>query len=82
MQAVEEDLVDQVFEGETDRLAPDEAAAVRYAERMWAQRGDLTDEEFAELRRHFDDAQVVELSFAVGAFISLGQMIKAFAIPK
>ena len=82
MQAVEEDLVDEVFEGDTSRLAPDEAAAVRHAERMWSQRGDLTAEEFAELQEHFEPDQIVELSFAIGTFISLGQMIRVFGIPK
>lgn len=82
MQAVEEDLVAEVLEGDTSRLQPDEAAAVRYAERMWAERGDLSAEEFGELEDHFEHDQIVELAFAVGTFIALGQMIRVFGIPK
>lgn len=33
------------------------------------------DDALAELRRHFDDAQVVELTYAIGTFIGYSKQI-------
>jgi alkylhydroperoxidase family enzyme len=45
--------------------APAERAALAYAETMTITGQKVTDELFAEVRRHFSEAQVVELTAAV-----------------
>jgi alkylhydroperoxidase family enzyme len=49
----------------TGVYADDEAAIVRYAAALTRMRA-IDDELYAELERHFDRTQIVELCFAVG----------------
>jgi alkylhydroperoxidase family enzyme len=43
-------------------FTPRERAALAYAEMVTISPNDITDEQFAELRRHFTDREVVELT--------------------
>ena len=47
------------------RYAPNERAALAYAEAMTVTGQKVTDELFAELRRHFSEPQIVELTAAI-----------------
>lgn len=45
-----------------------EKAALRLAEQMTLDANHIPDEDFAELRRHFDEGEIVELMAAIGLF--------------
>jgi alkylhydroperoxidase family enzyme len=60
-----ENLAD--FENRSD-FAPKEKAALRFTERMTRDSHTVDDQLWSELRRHFDDGEVVELAAAVGLF--------------
>ena len=49
----------------SSHFSPAERAALAYAEAMTITGQKVTDELFAEVRRHFSEAQVVELTAAV-----------------
>ncbi|HUA34050.1 MAG TPA: hypothetical protein VMA09_10630 [Candidatus Binataceae bacterium] len=51
---------------ENPLFTPRERAALRYAEEMSQTSVDVPDEVFEELRRHFDDRQIVELTAEIG----------------
>jgi hypothetical protein len=47
---------------------PDHEAALRFADAMTRGRGEVPEAIFAELRRHFDEPQIVEISAVIGLF--------------
>lgn len=55
------------FEKRNDFTAP-EKAALRLAERMTRDSHTVDDELWAELRRHFNEGEVIELAAAIGLF--------------
>ncbi len=50
---------------ENPLFTPRERAALRYADGMTQTSVDVPDEVFAELKQHFDDRQIVELTAAI-----------------
>jgi alkylhydroperoxidase family enzyme len=62
-----------------DSLSASEQAAIRYA-REFGQGGKVTDETFAELRKHFSDRQITDLTLLCGYFMALGSTISAFRV--
>ncbi len=54
--------------GESSGLSEAEKAAVRMAETMTRDARAVDDELFSELRRHFDEGQLVELAAVIGLF--------------
>ena len=68
---------------ESDKLAESivssEKAAIRYT-REFAQGGKVTDETFSELRKHFSDRQITDLTLLCGYFMALGATISAFRV--
>jgi alkylhydroperoxidase family enzyme len=56
-----------------------ERAALGYAEAMTMSTS-VPDEVFAEVRRHFDDREIVELSVLIGTYIMHNRVMKALAI--
>ena len=58
-----------------------ERAAVRYAEVMHTDPRAGGSAAITALRETFTDAEVIELSFSVAQFISMGQLIHAMGIP-
>lgn len=61
--------IEAIWEFETDPLFGDaERAALRVARGAGRVPNEVTDEEFADLRRHFSDEQVVEIVAAVAVF--------------
>ena len=50
---------------ENPLFTPAERAAIRYAEEMTRTPVEVSDELFAELRRHFDDRALVDLTSAI-----------------
>lgn len=64
-----DDLLQHLAEFETrNDLTDKEKAAVRFAERMTTDSHGFDDAAFAELRRHFDEGEVVELASVIGLF--------------
>ncbi|MFN8027018.1 MAG: carboxymuconolactone decarboxylase family protein [Acidimicrobiia bacterium] len=57
-----EELVDEIGESERRAMTEAEFAAVTYATKLATDHLSVTDDDKAELRRHFDPEQVVELS--------------------
>lgn len=45
-----------------------EQAAIRYAERVTLEAHSISDEEFAALREHFGEGEIVELTAVIGLF--------------
>lgn len=48
---------------------------MRYAERMATNFRSVDAPFLAELREHFSDAEIAELGFMIGQYISLGRML-------
>ena len=55
------------FENRSD-FTTKEKAALRFAEHMTRDSHTVNDELWSELRRHFDEGEVIELAAAVGLF--------------
>ncbi len=53
---------------ESHPFPPDQRAALRFADAMTTGRGEVPDEIFADLRRHFDEPQIVEMAAVIGLF--------------
>jgi alkylhydroperoxidase family enzyme len=51
-----------------DDLTPREKSAVRFAERMTVDAHNVDDALWDELRRHFDEGEVIELGSVIGLF--------------
>ena len=69
MRGVSEEKIAAVFHFETSQLFDEaERAALRFALAASAQPNPVTAEDFAELRRHWDEGQIVEILAVVGLF--------------
>lgn len=63
----------------TDLFDPRERAALAYAEAMTLTTS-VPDDVFAEVRRHYSDREIVELSVLIGTYIMHNRVMKALAI--
>jgi alkylhydroperoxidase family enzyme len=71
-------LIDDGFEASP--LSDREKATIRYVDRMLA--GETpTDAERRELRDHFDDGQLVELTLAISLFLGFSKIAVALGPP-
>lgn len=57
-----------------------EAAALDFAEKLALSHTELDEAYMAGLRRHFSDAECVELGLAAAAFLMLGRLHHAFGV--
>lgn len=57
---------------------PDQKAALRFADAMTEGDGHVEDALFEELKRHFDEAQVVEIASVIGVFNYFNRFNNAF----
>jgi hypothetical protein len=73
--------VEQLLDYENGPFSDREKAALRYADQMWLDHHDITDEHMDALRDHFDEGEIVEVSWAIGEFISLGKLVYVFGVP-
>lgn len=53
--------------GDYVRFSPKEKAALQYAEKLTKSPAEITDSDFAELKKNFSDAEIVDLHLLVGA---------------
>ncbi|MGH9669746.1 MAG: carboxymuconolactone decarboxylase family protein [Terriglobales bacterium] len=64
-----QDQLDHLDEFETrSDFSEQEKAALRFAERMTRESHNVDEALWADLRRHFDEGEVVELAAAIGLF--------------
>ena len=54
-------------------MTPRERAALRYAEKLAVDHHKVDDELWAELRRHFTEAEIIELTAHTTLFIGFGR---------
>lgn len=59
---------------EAENLTPAEKAAIRYGELMATDHLAIDDAVYGELRRHFTEAQIVELGMTVAFFVGFGRL--------
>ena len=57
----------------SDLFSPRERAALTFAELMATDHQKIDDAVFAELRRHFSEAEIVELGVSTALFVGLGR---------
>lgn len=66
----------QIHLPESERkLAPREALAVRYAERMVTDFRTVDADFMAELRKQFSDPEIVELGLMIGQYMAMGRLL-------
>jgi len=65
---------------DAEDLTDAEKAALAYADRLATDHLAITDETFDELRRHFDDGEIMELCLQVGTFVGYGRMAASLAM--
>lgn len=59
---------------EAEDLTDAERAAIAYADKLATDHHAITDATFEELRRHFDDAEIMELCFHAAFYVGFGRM--------
>ncbi len=79
---VARERIDAVWEFETSELfTPAERAALRYARDASQSPADVSDGDFGELRRYFDERQILELTAVISLFGFLNRWNAALAVP-
>jgi alkylhydroperoxidase family enzyme len=64
----------------SDLLSPRERAAIRFAERLAVDHHKIDDTFWAELRRHFSEAEIIELTVHATLCIGLGRFNEVLGI--
>jgi hypothetical protein len=80
-EGITEDVVHHLSNYEEGPFSEREKAALGYANKMFIDHHGIDEEQFGALREHFSDEEIVELSWAIGEFISLGKLVYVFGIP-
>lgn len=75
---VTQEELDALSANNLDSLRKPEQAAIHYVTAF--ARGDVSDETFAELKKHFSDRQITDLTLLAGYFMALGATIGAFRV--
>jgi alkylhydroperoxidase family enzyme len=71
----------QVDAFETGDFTAGEKAVLRFTEAFYRDHKTIPDSVWAELRRHYDEPEIIELAWTIAAYIMLGKLIYAFRIP-
>lgn len=80
-QGITEELVAALSDHENGPFTEREKVALRYADQMYFDHHKVDDRLFEQLRAHFNDDEILELSWAIGEFISLGKIIYVLGVP-
>ncbi|WP_448581381.1 carboxymuconolactone decarboxylase family protein [Thermaurantiacus sp.] len=59
---------------EAAELTPAEKAAIRYGEKLATDHLAISDSDYAELREHFSEAEIVELGMTAAFFVGFGRL--------
>ena len=81
--AIPEDQATGVWEDGYDTHADyteAEQAAMRFAERLAVAHHGIGDEDLAQLRRHFNEAETLELMMMAGQYIGFGRVLAVLAL--
>ena len=80
-QGVEEDFYAHVADHDTsDRYSKPERLAIAYAERFALDNLSIDDSFFDTLRTAFTDAEIVDLTICLAAFLGLGRLLRVLGI--
>lgn len=63
-----------------DRYSPQEKLAVDYAERFAIAHTEIDDAFFDRMREHFTDAEILDLTVCIAAFVALGRTLNVLGI--
>lgn len=80
-QGITEALVAALRDWERGPFSAREKAALRYADQMYADHHKVDDALWAELRAHYGEDEILELSWAIAEFIALGKIIYVLGVP-
>ena len=80
-EGITEELVAALADYERGPFSTREKAALRYADRMYADHHLVDDALWAELRAEFAEPELLELSWVIAEFIALGKVIHVLGIP-
>lgn len=69
-----EDKIQALSNLDSDRFTPRERAALRFADQMATDHLKIDDAAFAEVRRHFSEAEIVELGVSTAIFVGFGRL--------
>jgi len=78
---ITEEVVAALSDYEAGAFTEREKVALRYADQMYFAHHKVDDGLFVQLRAHFTDDEILELSWAIGEFISLGKIIYVLGVP-
>ncbi len=76
---VTEDDLNKVRNVDNSDLPPADKAAIRFARQLVERPREMNDH-FAEMKKHYTDAQIVEIGVIVGAYSGFGRMVVAFGL--
>jgi alkylhydroperoxidase family enzyme len=80
-QGLKEERIQQMLDSyDTDEFTPKERAALLYAERLTREPGEVSDDAYDELRRHFREAEIVELGVFIGLCIGFDSLISTWGL--
>ncbi len=71
----EEEAARGVDDADAGEFTPRERAAIHFAEKMAVDHHNIGDDDVAEMRRHFSDAEFLELSMMAGQYIGFGRVL-------
>ena len=74
-----EQIEDLFFWRESPRFSPPECAALALTEAMM--HGDVSDEDFAELAKHFSSSEIIELALTAGFYAMVPRVLNALKVP-
>ncbi|QUT04310.1 carboxymuconolactone decarboxylase family protein [Sphingobium phenoxybenzoativorans] len=79
---ISEDVAEYIDNPETqEKLSPAEAVAVQFAAKLATDHFSVTDADFAVLRRHFDNAQILELLVMVSViYLGFGRVLSVLEL--
>jgi len=80
-QGLTEELIAEVTHYQTSvLLTPREKAAIRYAEVLAGDHRQASEELFDDLRKHFTEAEIVDLGWRIVTFVGYGRFIYALGL--
>ena len=80
-QGITEEIVAALPDYERRPFTEREKVALRYADQMYFDHHKIDDGFFSQLRERFDDNEILELSWVIGEFISVGKIIHVLGVP-
>ncbi|MBI4588625.1 MAG: carboxymuconolactone decarboxylase family protein [Candidatus Rokubacteria bacterium] len=80
-QGITEEVVAALADYERGPFTEREKAALRYADQMYFDHHKIDDGLFSQLRERFNDDEVLELSWVIGEFISVGKIVHVLGVP-